>query len=231
MGDRKQLLGVGLYSVPEAARLTRISNRRIRSWTTGYIRSSGKHHRKYTSVWRADAPYVDGIVSLTFRDLMEVRFVNAFREYGVTWKVIRLAALHAMEWLGNDHPFSMKSFRTDGRTIFADLVEDSGSRKLLDLVSSQYAFSQVISQSLYRGMEFSEADEVVRWWPEGKRKAIVVDPLRSFGQPIDSKSGVPTRILADACRAEGSAKRAASNFGVRVQAVVSAVEFEEKLAA
>ncbi|MCH8183917.1 MAG: helix-turn-helix domain-containing protein [Proteobacteria bacterium] len=227
----KSLVGVGLYSVPEAARLSHVSSQRIRRWIRGYRRGSNPGSRQYASIWRPDLPYIEGIVALSFRDLMEVRFVNAFRVHGVSWKIIRLAAQKAMEFLETDHPFSSRTFRTDGKRIFADFTEVSGHRKLLDLVRDQFAFPKIVEPSLYEGLEFSEGDEIVRWWPMGPNKRIILDPERSFGQPIDNESGVQAQILADAYSAEHSVERVAILFDVDERAVNDAIEFEEELAA
>ncbi len=227
----RSLIGVGLYSVPEAARLSHVSSQRIRRWVRGYKRASSPSSLQYPSVWRPDLPYIEGIVALSFRDLMEVRFVNAFRVHGVSWKIIRLAAQKAMEFLETDHPFSSRTFRTDGKRIFADIIEASGHRKLLDLVRDQFAFPKIVEPSLYEGLEFSGSNDVARWWPMGPNKRIILDPERSFGKPIDNESGVQAQILADAYKAEHSIERVAFLFDVDESAVNDAIKFEEELAA
>ncbi len=56
-------------------------------------------------------PPVDGQLALSFLDLIEVRFVDAFLENGVPWKTIRSAAINAMEYFGQGHPLSNKRFK------------------------------------------------------------------------------------------------------------------------
>jgi uncharacterized protein (DUF433 family) len=58
-----------------------------------------------------------------------------------------------------------------------------------------------------------------------------VDPLRSFGQPIVSKEGVPTAVLARAFHVEQSIASVARWFEVSKRAVKQATEFESQLAA
>ena len=43
---------------------------------------------------------------------------------------------------------------------------------------------------------------------------MVLDPARSFGQPIAAQSGVPTIVLFDAVKSEGSIKAAARVYEV-----------------
>ncbi|MCJ2013522.1 DUF433 domain-containing protein [Methylobacterium sp. J-076] len=76
-----------------------------------------------------------------------------------------------------------------------------------------------------------EGDVVTRWRPYQGRDTIVIDPRRSFGQPIAAETGVPTVALADAVAAEGSAERVARLYDVAVGVVRDAVRFEESLRA
>src|SRR5688572_17347374 len=113
MAQRRQsLLGVGVYTVPEAARLTGVSAPRIRRWLTGYTFTSRAAHRSSAPVWERQIVSSGGELVLSFRDLLEVRFVDAFRRHGVGWKMIRLAAERAAEIIEDSHPFSTRRFKT-----------------------------------------------------------------------------------------------------------------------
>ncbi|MBV9555398.1 MAG: DUF433 domain-containing protein [Alphaproteobacteria bacterium] len=224
------LLGIGLYAVPEASRLTGIPQARLRRWLRGYTYRSGEAVAASAPVWPRQLPDIDGTLGLGFLDLMEARFIDAFRKADVPWRVIRVCAERARELLGIDHPFSSQRFRTDGRTIFAEVAGQSGEAQLLDLAKSQLAFARVIGPSLYAGIEFSDRDMPLRWWPLGRQTAVVIDPARSFGQPIVSTRGIPTAVLADAVAAEGSAAKVARLYHVTPQAVHAALRFEQRTA-
>jgi uncharacterized protein (DUF433 family) len=79
-----------------------------------------------------------------------------------------------------------------------------------------------------RGLEFKDRI-AVRWYPRRDR-LVIVDPTRSFGQPV-VKEGVPTRILARSYRAERSFDRVAKWYDVAASSVRAAVDFERRLAA
>ena len=228
---KQDLIGVGLYTVAEAARLTRVPARRIRRWIVGYSYRRAEEIHDVPAVWGTQIPQVDNTVGLGFLDLMEVRFVDAFRRYGVSWTVIRLAAERACELFERNHPFSLQRFKTDGRCIFAEIIEEAGETKLLDLFRHQYAFHRVVSPSLYAGLEFSNRAEAIRWYPMWPKRQVVVDPRRAFGRPIVAREGVPTAILAKMVEVEYSIERAAKWYDVRPQAVRAAVAFERVLAA
>ena len=76
-----------------------------------------------------------------------------------------------------------------------------------------------------------EGDMVARWRPYHGKVSIVVDPARSFGQPIASASGVPTIALAESFEAEGSISRVAAIYAVEKSVVQDAVKFHEELLA
>lgn len=234
MAQRRQsLLGVGVYTVPEAARLTGVSTPRIRRWLTGYTFASRVAQRSSSPVWERQIVSSGGELVLSFRDLLEVRFVDAFRRHGVSWKVIRLAAERAAGVIEDSHPFSTRRFKTDGRSIFAEIVQKTGEESLLDLAKSQYELKTIVEPFLFEGLEFAEISGApVRWWPLGLDRRVVIDPERSFGQPIVTPESVPTSILAKAVKAEeGSIDAVARWYLVHPKSVRDAVEFENRLTA
>ena len=169
-------------------------------------------------------------MGLGFLDLIEARFVDAFRKAAVPWPVIRRCAEQARDLIGSDHPFSSRRFRTDGRTIFAEVANQTGEKQLLDLARSQFAFARVIGPSLYAGIEFSEENMPARWWPLGEDAPVVIDLARAFGQPIVSDAGIPTVTLADAVTVEGSIAKVARLYRVEPRSVRAALRFERRLA-
>jgi uncharacterized protein (DUF433 family) len=226
-----KIIGHGVYSVDEASRLTRVPSQRIRRWLQGYeFKSrSGLHHS--SPVLRHDYEAIEGKFSLSFADLVEVRFVDCFLRAGVSLPAIRLAAERASEVLKLDHPFSTRRFKTDGRTILTELATAGKSPELLDLVRNQMGFKQLIDPFLYRSLDFGPTSQAMRWWPEGGGRKVVIDPGRSFGKPIVAKESVPTRVIFDAFNAEESIGRVAAIFEVSKASVAAAVEFERQLAA
>lgn len=227
-----ELAGRGIYSVPEASRLSGVPAGRIRRWLGGYSYAVKNGKRRSPEVVVGDfGTLTGGDLALSFRDLIEVRFVDAFRKHGVSWRCIRIAADRAQAILNTSHPFSTRRFQTDGKTILANLVREHGEDLLLDLVKDQFAIKRILAAHLYRGLEFSSDDLVMRWWPVEPRRVIVIDPTRGFGQPILNRDGVPTAVIARAVRAEGAIDPVAAIYEISLQAVRAACDFEERLAA
>ncbi|MBL8580621.1 MAG: helix-turn-helix domain-containing protein [Rhizobiaceae bacterium] len=222
--EAESLIGVGLYTPDEAARLLRIPSRKIVRWLRGHEIGG----RWYDPLWKPQIQLGDGKIYLGFRDLMELRTADAFMQAGVSAILIRRAILEAQKFIDEERPLSTTKFMTDGRSVFLEIADDSGDTKLLDLFNKQYAFKRIIEASL-KGVDF-EGIAPVRWWPHSRSQRIVLDPEKSFGQPIDSESGVPTAALSAAAKAEGSPEAAARAWQVPVQSVLRAVKFETELA-
>ncbi|WP_024462020.1 hypothetical protein [Marinimicrobium sp. LS-A18] len=229
MQAENSLIGVGLYSLPEASAITGIPSAVLSRWLFGYTSNSEGHKIHHAPVW---TPQLQGYEqkALGFMDLLEARFVYAFRKHGVSLQAVRAASEFAKECFNSDHPFTCREFKTDGRSIFAELIKSEGLEEeaLIDLVKRQYAFKAVIGPSLYKGITYSETGEPLSWHPHGNRH-IVLDPRRSFGRPIDQKSGVPTEVLYHAFKVEKDAKFVARLYEVDLKAVAAAIEFEQGL--
>jgi uncharacterized protein (DUF433 family) len=219
------LLGIGIYTIPEAARITGIHAARIRRWVKGYSYISRGTPYSSLPVFELQLPSIDGVVAMGFLDLIEVRFINGFRDAGVSWPVIRKAYVKAVDLVGTDHPFCTRKFKTDGRTILAEISSETGEKVLLNLMTEQYELEKIIGPQLYRGIVFHD-QKIGEWWPLGHERSIVIDPDRMFGQPIIAAVGVPTAILARAYRAERSAEIVARWYEVDERSVMDAVEFE-----
>jgi len=166
-------------------------------------------------------------LALSFRDLLELRFVDAFIKAGVSWKTMRRAHANARRELMTTHPFCSQRIATDGKNILLRQAEEDSDDALLNLVTSQREFSRIVHDFL-RELEFS-GDEIV-WWPLGKNRQIIVDPRRNFGQPTVAKSGVPAQVLARSVRANASEELVARWYEVQQDEIRDALEFEESLA-
>jgi len=222
-----QLTGIGLYTFQEATRLTGIKSGELRRWLHGY--KAGK--KNMLPLWETELAGSD-LDGLSFHDLLEVRFVKAFRKYGVPLQGIRIAARNAREMFNSPYPFTCHRFQTDGKTIFWESIRETGEQDMLDLRKRQFVFEEVIRPSLYEGIEFGAGDQAARWFPVKKSKKVVLDPNIAFGKPIVTDIGVRTDILYEAWLTEDEDKRRVSRqFEVPVQAVNAAIHFEERLAA
>src|SRR3990167_335555 len=225
------LVGIGLYTFGEASRLTNIPAREISRWLVGSVGSNKGEKTYYEPLWESELNK-EKVRGISFHDLLELRFVKHFREVGVSLQTIRIASTHARELFGSSYPFTSRKFKTDGKTIFCEALEESGEASLLNLKKRQYALEKIVSPSLYASIEFSEDETALRWFPLQNSKKIVIDPQRAFGKPVLTSEGLRTDILFEAYLAEGKDKKKVSRlFDVPVKAVELAIQFEERMVA
>ena len=219
-------IGHGVYSVAEAARLTGVPASTIRRWTRGYSYTRNGSRYKLPPVF-ASTEAREGPI-LRFVDLIEVRALRGFREKGVPWSTLRIASHKASQITGHSHPFSQRSFRTDGHHILQQ-VEEAG---LHDIVTDAQYFENFVKTVLPDDeLDFSATDAPVRWHPMGRKSTVIIDPARSFGAPICNPSGVRTRLLSRTYKAEQNEDRVAWWYDAIPREVRDAVAYEARLAA
>jgi uncharacterized protein (DUF433 family) len=222
-------IGIGFYTVPQVASLLHLPALNIRRWLGGYTFHSrdGESH-EMPPLWTPQLPAWDSHIELGFRDLIELRFVKAFLDAGLGLLTIRHCLEYARTYVDDERPFSTRRFQTDGKTIFLESAARAGDEEVLNLKNGQYVIRQVIDRT-FKDLDI-EDNTVRRWWPMRGRRTVVIDPARSFGQPIVARYGVPTLVLSQAVKSEGSTAAAARAFEVPERAVREAVAFERSLA-
>lgn len=227
------LLETGLYTLQDAARYLKVRPAKVRRWVCGYAFAYGGSSHQSTPLIHTDlSPDMEGDQVLTFRDLMELHFIAMFRSEGVSMPTIRAAAARAAALFGTDHPFALKRFDTDGKRIFATAEAETSlgtapTRYVAELRTAQLVIEKAV-RPFFRQLDLKQ-DEIVRYWPLGRTSRIVLDPKRSFGQSIDSQTGVPTEALFRAVAAGESIATVARWYEVPVAAVRSAVRYEKGL--
>ncbi len=230
-------IGIGCYTVPEAARLLGTTPRNISRWLGGYsYRDVQGNVVRAAPLWLPQLPRFDEHLELGFRDLIELQFVLAFLEHNVGLNVIRRCLENARRIIGEDRPFSTRRFRTDGKSIFLESLRESEEKEtasavssITDLKTGQMVFKLVVEPT-FRDLDLA-GGSVVQWRPYKGKPSIVIDPNRSFGKPLAADYGVPTSALTNAAKAENSPHRAARLFEVPVAVVNDAIAFERSLMA
>ena len=226
-------LARGFYTVPEAARLIRVgSARRIFGWLRGYP------GRDIGPLLSRDYQPIGDNEELSFLDLMEVRFVEHFRERGVKLKALRLAAERMRRDYKTAHPFALKDVllvadKADVyvKEVLRESAEAAGDIRLRSLVTNNYVMYEAIKRALLPGVEFDPTTQLAsEWKPIPDRfPSILIDPRKAYGKPV-LPMGIPTGVLVDAWRAENeNADAVAYWFQISVSDVAQAIAFEQAL--
>ena len=219
-----ELLSAGLYWLDDVRRLAGVPTDLSRRFIRQYKGQQG--------LWGGGEQRAGRYYYATFRDLIELRYINALHFAGVSWQRICRTAEYAGTRFKTDYPFSDRRFQTDGAEIFdrtdAGLEHVSGK--------GQLAFAEIIAPSLFEPLDYVN-DAPTRWYPaqdwglDDVGKSVVVDPLRSFGAPVIHEWHIPTdtlyrNFIGERC----DARLVALSYGIPEETVLQAVTFEEALA-
>jgi len=237
MTTAAQLIGQGIYSIPEVGQIIHAQPRSIRRWINGYEHSRSKIFS--TPVLPSKVLKIEGEEVITFQQMIEILFINLFRKYGISMPTIRAAAKQASLDFSTEHPFAIHQLKTDGKSIFSitrseleryspDDGDEVTERQLLkDLAMGQYVIAR-FAEPYFKKIDYGPL-EAVRYWPQGNDRSVVIDPARSFGRPIDSKSGVPTKAVYDMYKAGDDIPTISAWYRMEVAAVADAIDFEKSL--
>ena len=214
------LLTTGIYTVSEAAYLVGVSKQRVRGWVSGYPR-------------RSIPPVIENEVGAEEEEAdWKSGSSPLFEKAGLKLPVIRGIMHEARDLLDHPHPFATKIvFGTDGRKIVAQIALKRGVKLIYDLRSKNYEMRLIVLDSLKDDVWY-DPDGVARFWYPRRSIApnVIVHPRFSFGRPILRDSRVPTSTLADAVKAEGSARSVASWYEVPEDQVREAVRLRLRCA-
>ncbi|MDA7967023.1 hypothetical protein [Ruegeria sp.] len=180
------ILGQGVYTPREAARLVGANVQQVLRWTRG----SGPH----LPLWNAHYQFLDDDINeISFLDLIEVRVVAAMRNANISLQSIRFAISFAQDKFGIERPLASQSFKTDGSEILMEAIENDGEYVSLSKKRpGQKVFKDIISQSL-NDLEY-DGEVVARWRPRNHAD-VVLDPTRHFGDPILDEFGISTGTI------------------------------------
>lgn len=218
------VLGRGVYSLTEAARLTHLRPGRVRAWFRTLENRAG------AGVFQSDYPSVGDDRAISFLDLIEVYIAGRLREADppVSLQHIRKVHEKLSGETGNAHPFCEKEiYHNRGRIFTRPLNDVSGP--VIEPLTNQSYINSVIMPFLQR-IEYDHITNLAKLW--NIAEGVVVDPSRSFGKPIVSEVGIATRVLAAAYEANGrDATRIADWYEIKPEHVIAAVRFESRAAA
>lgn len=221
-------LGEGIYTYGDAEKILRLAQGRLRSWLQGYLRASERRlPAGHFRVWK-----IGGAVGFSFDTLIEAYVVAQLRELGVAMKTIRLARDELSERLNTPFPFTKRGLLSDGKKILIALSgEDAGDVVLKVDQTGQTEFRRLVEQFCQK-IDFAEStDTAVRYWPDGRHSAVVVDPHHSFGRPSIEGTNISTETIAGMLEAGESESVVASLYELELKQVRDAARFELRQAA
>jgi hypothetical protein len=132
-------LGHGVYSLPEAARLTRLKPQRVREWFRA--QASGRARRP---IFRSDYAPVDGDRAISFHDLIELFVAGRLRDHGVSLQTLRKVHKQLQVDLQTRHPFGRREVLTRGGHVFTFGLDGRGEEEMIEILSRQRVFPEIL---------------------------------------------------------------------------------------
>lgn len=218
------------YRASEAAHILALPFGTVQAWSFGhdYRHADGKPKRFKRVIEPADVRHK----LLSFANLCELHLLGVIRRrHRVKLPQVRQAVDFMRERLGEDRPLLSTRFRTNGVDLF---VESAGA--LLNVSQQgQQALREDFEQALSR-VDYNSRGVAVRLFPysapagsHGEQpRAVVVDPLRSFGRPALVDVFVRTDVIADRFDAGDPIDEMASDYRVSPRQIEEAIRFERQ---
>lgn len=168
---------------------------------------------------------------MSFKNLIEALFIKCFADEGFSIQAIRTMAEEARKFFDDPHPFARDIlFKTDGQQIFAEFLNRVTKKtELYNLKRRNWALNEIMQQFLKEPPQYHVNGYARIWYPRQQiAPHVLLNPAYAFGQPVMDESGIPTRTLFDALRAEnGDYKTIARWYEVTEDEVREAERFEK----
>jgi uncharacterized protein (DUF433 family) len=222
----EELLDRPVYGMSQAARLLGLRTDGLRWWIDGYER----HGKLYAPVIRERRTLDDAV---TWGEFVEAGYLREYRAKQVSLQYLRPVIGFLRERLQVKYPLATLRPYTSGKALAVEAQDIVGLDPKLSIVVIERDGSLTLTDpalAFLDKVEFDDADGIAeRLFPLGRKKAIVLDPDRSFGEPTVPVVGVRTEILAELVAAGEEPERVAEIYSIPVEHVEQAVAFERRL--
>lgn len=226
---------VPLYTIGEASTYLRVPRAILTTWADGYVQ-----HRQDRALPRTvrGEPIITAVEAgrhgqarLPFIGIAEAYVLNAFRRAGVPMQRIRPSLNWLVEHVG-PHALASKDLYTDGAEVLWDFAQRSGEdspdaefvKRLIVPRSGQYVFKEIVQHYL---QQISFGDDkyasLIRL-PQYQHANVMLDPRRSYGQPVFGNSGIKVVDAIGPLRAGESFEAVSEDYGVPVSELRDALD-------
>ncbi|MFM7717221.1 MAG: DUF433 domain-containing protein [Microcystis sp.] len=222
----EHLYHVPTYSIADTARYLHIPLPTLRTWVRGRTYPTKKGQKEFLPLIQRPNP---NIPQLSFTNLVEAHVLRGIRTvHNIPLDKVRLALDYISEQFNTDHPLVQKQFSTDGIDLFIEQFEHliNASR------SGQLTMKQFLNNLLTR-IEWDEQDIATRLFPtidingqDFSDKVLKIDPNISFGKPVITGTGIPTKIVTELYDVGDSIEDIANDYNCQPWQIEKAILFE-----
>lgn len=209
-------LGGGVYSAMDAAKILKLPYRKVSYWFNQYAgdklgRNLGINYQFRLEEMRA----------INFLSLIELYVFHILREKGVKTNSIIEAHGVLSSHFDTLYPFANQNLFTDGGSV----LFDQGGIKAEANRSRQLVIWQFLEPYCEKIIFDSSSQVASRFYPIGKDKGIVVDPLHQFGQPTIEGTNLVSSVISDLYQAGEDIDEIAYLYNLTNAQVESAVTY------
>lgn len=214
--ESEAMVGVGVYTLREAALYGGISSHKLSRWAFG----AGRYPSVFDSQLQAHR-------LISFYDLVQAMAVDRARARGISLRKVRKAIQRAQEDYGLALPLAYKHILYFDRELHIELAESI--IELTGPVRGQSMMQKIMEPFMER-LCFDERGLARAYTPfERYGRKVVLDPKRQFGQPLVEATGYRADVLANAYKVEGTVESVMEEFNVGSEDVNIAVDYMNSL--
>jgi uncharacterized protein (DUF433 family) len=208
-------IGLGAYSVPDIALILGKSQSNVR--------------RLINDVWDERlgrelfgdgfSITIDGQKFVNFHVFIELLVYLELRKLKVSAQRIIKTRNTMRKDLDTEHPFAMAKVLAHSKKIWYEF-EDS----IVDANGTRQTNFERMVQDYAKKIDFDSADLAERYWPLGKHRQVVVDPLHQFGMPTIAGTNINTHTIRSMYLSGESPEILSGLFNIPLSAVQDALD-------
>ena len=227
-----------LYTTGEVANFLGVPVSTLSRWATGYRnRHPGRPDTVGEPVLTRVRPPGTHAAAIPFIGLAEGHTLAAIRASGVPLQRIRPALERLDQEMGLKHALASERLYTDGAEVLLDVATRSkdaateeAARELVVIHNGERVLNEVV-RSYLRRVTFEAGYANAIRLPGYQTAEIVVDPSRSFGQPVFERGGVRLQDALSMFDAGEPLAVVAEEYGMPIEHLEDAVRVAARAAA
>lgn len=182
------------YTASQAAMLAGTSPQTVSNWLRGY--EGNGHHMDPVFNGRGGETQASAPLRVSFLELAEIIVVARFRHLGIKLQRLRDAHRYVGKAFGLAFPFASLQLTAAGGHVLHDFeATHPGQMLALDTDGQQWTLPHIVMSELHNFDCIEDDPWFLRWFPEGKKGPIVIDPHIAAGKPVIRGSAVSVGIV------------------------------------
>lgn len=219
----KNALGHGIYTSTDIAQLLGIPRRKVARYLKNYWDDRlGKELFNDSYSWQSESGKVKAV---NFYVLIELYVCFKLQEFGVKPKRVLEARKNIAQETKTQYPFATSKVLTDNSKIwykFQDSIIDADGTR-------QTNFKAIISDYV-KNIDFDEQEQAVKFYPNGRKSSVVINPQHQFGQPTIEGTNINTETIYSMYKSGESIESIIYLYDLDKKSVKDIINFYQKAA-